>query len=122
MARCFALVSTGWLLWQMPKHSFVGVPTANSLANSPMLPHSWPFACWGLDMIGPFTTAPGGFTHVLVAIDKFTKWIEYKAIATLTVDQVVTFICDILYRFGFPNTIITDFGIQFSLTSVFGFL
>jgi hypothetical protein len=37
---------------------------------------SWPFACWSLDMIGPFTMAPGDFTHVLVAIDKFTKWIE----------------------------------------------
>jgi hypothetical protein len=35
-------------------------------------------------MIGPFTTAPGGFTHVLVAIDKFTKWIKYKPIAKLT--------------------------------------
>ena len=22
---------------------------------------SWPFACWGLDMIGPFKTMPGGF-------------------------------------------------------------
>jgi hypothetical protein len=40
------------------------------------IPPSWPFACWGLDMIGPLTTAPGGFTHVMVAIDKFTKWIE----------------------------------------------
>jgi hypothetical protein len=37
-------------------------------------------------MIGPLTTAPGGFTHVLVAIDKFTEWIEYKPIATLSVD------------------------------------
>jgi hypothetical protein len=37
------------------------------------IPPSWPFACWSLDMIGPFTTVPGGFTHVLVAIDKFTK-------------------------------------------------
>jgi IS30 family transposase len=63
--------------------------------------------------IGPLTTAPGGFTHVLVAIDKFTKWIEYKPIATLTADQVVTFICDILHRFGFPNTIITDLGSNF---------
>jgi hypothetical protein len=39
-------------------------------------------------MIGPFTMAPGGFTHVLVAIDKFTKWIEYKPIAKLTPDRV----------------------------------
>jgi hypothetical protein len=37
------------------------------------IPPSWLFACWGLDMIGPLTTVPGGFTHVLVAIDKFTK-------------------------------------------------
>jgi hypothetical protein len=53
-------------------------------------------------MIGPFTTASGGFNHVLVAIDKFTKWIEYKPIAKLTPDRVVDFILDILHRFGFP--------------------
>jgi hypothetical protein len=64
-------------------------------------------------MIAPFTIAPGGFTHVLVAIDKFTKWIEYKPIAKLTSDQVVDFISDILHRFGFPNTIITDLGSNF---------
>jgi hypothetical protein len=44
------------------------------------------FAYWGLDMIGPLTTVPGGFTHVLVAINKFTKWIEYKPIAMLFAD------------------------------------
>ena len=37
------------------------------------IPVTWPFACWGLDMIGPFMKAQGGYTHVLVAIDKFTK-------------------------------------------------
>jgi hypothetical protein len=37
-------------------------------------------------MIGPLTTAPGGFIYVLVAIDKFTKRIEYKPIATLSAD------------------------------------
>jgi hypothetical protein len=50
---------------------------------------------------------------VFVAIDKFTKWIEYKPIATLLADRVVTFICDILHHFGFPNTIITDLGSNF---------
>jgi hypothetical protein len=59
------------------------------------------------------TTAPGGFTHVLVAIDKFTKWIVYKPIATLSADGVVTFIYDILHCFGFPTTIITDLGSNF---------
>jgi transposase InsO family protein len=31
----------------------------------------------------------------------------------LNADQVVTFICDILHRLGFPNTIITDLGSNF---------
>ena len=35
-------------------------------------------------MIGPFKKAPGGYDHVLVAADKFTKWIEYKPINQLT--------------------------------------
>jgi hypothetical protein len=77
------------------------------------IPPSWPFACWGLDMIGPLTLAPGGFTHVLVAINQFTKWIEYKTITTLFTDRVVSFICNILHLFDFPNTIITDLGSNF---------
>jgi hypothetical protein len=56
------------------------------------IPPSWSFACWGLDMIGPLTTTPGGFTHVLVAIDKFMMWIEYKPIIKLSADRVVSFI------------------------------
>jgi hypothetical protein len=86
----------------VPAHSLITIPP------------SWPFACWSLNMIGPFTTAPGGFTHVLVAIDKFTKWIEYKPIAKLTPDRVVDSISDILHRFGFPNTIIMDLGSNFT--------
>jgi hypothetical protein len=31
-------------------------------------------------MIGPLPNAPGGFNRVLVAIDKFTKWIEVKPV------------------------------------------
>jgi hypothetical protein len=31
------------------------------------IPPSWLFACWRLDIIGPLTTALGGFTHMLVA-------------------------------------------------------
>jgi transposase InsO family protein len=61
-------------------------------------------------MIGPFKKAQGGYTHVLVAIDKFTKWIEFKPIASLTSAKAVEFIQDIIFRFGIPNSIITDLG------------
>jgi hypothetical protein len=30
----------------------------------------------GLDAVGPFHTAPGGYKHILIAVYKFTKWIE----------------------------------------------
>jgi hypothetical protein len=37
------------------------------------IPITWPFAVWGLDLVGPLQKASGGFTHLLVAIDKFSK-------------------------------------------------
>jgi hypothetical protein len=72
-------------------------------------------------MIGPFTMTLGSFTHVLVAIDKFTKWIEYKPIAKLTPDRIVDFILDILHRFGFLNTIITNLGSNFTANQFWEF-
>ena len=62
-------------------------------------------------------TAPGGLTHILVAVDKFTKWIEVKPIAKISSDRAVDFINDILHRFGFTNTIITDLGSNFTSQS-----
>ena len=37
------------------------------------IPLSWPFSVWGLDILGPFPRAVGGFEYLYVAIDKFTK-------------------------------------------------
>jgi hypothetical protein len=50
----------------------------------------------------------------LVAIDKFSKWVEVRPITNLKAEQVVTFFTDIIYRFGVPNSIITDNGSQFT--------
>jgi hypothetical protein len=41
------------------------------------------------------------------------QWIEYKPITKISADRVVSFICDILCGFGFPNTIIIDLGSNF---------
>jgi hypothetical protein len=46
----------------------------------------------------------------LVAIDKFSKWVEVRPITNLRAEQAVTFFTDIVHRFGVPNSIITDNG------------
>jgi hypothetical protein len=56
-----------------------------------------------------------------VAIDKFTKWIEFKPITKLTPDRVVDFISDILHRFGFSNTIITNLVSNFTANQFWEF-
>jgi len=81
------------------------------------IPSSWPFACWGLDMIGPFKPAPGNFKFVFVLIDKFSKWIEYMPLVKATSEKAVEFLDQIIHRFGIPNSIITDLGTQFTGTT-----
>jgi hypothetical protein len=56
------------------------------------IPPTWPYACSGLDMIGPLPTALGGFNRVLVAIDKFTKWNEVKPVTCPKADRVLDFL------------------------------
>jgi hypothetical protein len=53
--------------------------------------------------------------------DKFTKWIEFKPIASLTSAKAVEFIQDIIFRFGIPNSIITDLGSNFTSSEFFDF-
>ena len=77
------------------------------------IPLVWPFVVWGLDMVGPLRTRRSGFTHGLVAVDKFTKWIEAKPIKNLEASTVVSFIRELIFRYGVPHSIITDNGSNF---------
>jgi transposase InsO family protein len=78
------------------------------------IPITWPFAVWGLDLVGPLQKVPGGYTHLLVAIDKFSKWIEVRPLNSIRSEQAVAFFTNIIHRFGVPNSIITDNGTQFT--------
>jgi transposase InsO family protein len=69
---------------------------------------------WGLDIVGPLRKAPGGYTHLLVTVDKFSKWIEARPITNLRAEQAVSFFTNIIHHFGVPNSIITDNGSLFT--------
>ncbi|GJZ40422.1 reverse transcriptase domain-containing protein, partial [Tanacetum coccineum] len=69
---------------------------------------------WGIDIAGPFPEGPGKVKFLIVAIDYFTKWIEAKAVVTITGNQVKKFVWDnIVCRFGLHREIISDNGKQF---------
>jgi hypothetical protein len=61
-----------------------------------------------------FAKSARGFAHILVAIDKFSKWIEVRPINSLRSEQAVLFFTDIVHRFEVPNSIITNNNTQFT--------
>jgi hypothetical protein len=69
---------------------------------------------WGLDAVGPFRTAPRGYKHILVAVEKLTMWIEVQPVAKVTSKEAAKFIKDITHHFSVPNRIITDLGAAFT--------
>ena len=44
----------------------------------------WPFAQWGLDILGPFQLAKAQKKFLIVACEYFTKWVETEAVAAIT--------------------------------------
>jgi len=73
-----------------------------------------PFDVWGFDFMGPFPASSTKHTHILVAVDYVTKWVE--AIPTKSADHATAMqmLKEIIFpRFGVPRFLITDGGSHF---------
>jgi hypothetical protein len=57
---------------------------------------------------------PGGHVYMLVAIDKFTKWIEAALVTTQYSTTAVNFIKSIVFCFEVPHIILMDNGTNFT--------
>ena len=74
----------------------------------------WPFAQWGIDIVGSFPTAPAQKKLLLISTDYFSKWIEADAFASIKDRDVTQFIWkNIVCMFGIPRSIVSDNGLQF---------
>ena len=74
----------------------------------------WPFAQWGLDILGPF---PKQMKFLVVGIDYFTKWVEAKPLAKITQQNFKNFVWkSIVCRFGVSRVLVSDNGWQFDNT------
>ena len=65
-------------------------------------------------MVGPFRRSQCGNTHLLVAVDKFTKWVEAEPVSKCDAVTTLKFLKKIIFRFGYPHSIITDNGSNLS--------
>jgi len=57
-----------------------------------MIPSSWPFTVQGLDILGPFPRAVGGYRYLYIAIDKFIKWLEATPVVNITKASATAFL------------------------------
>ena len=74
----------------------------------------WPFAQWGLDIVGPFSKAVENKKYLLVGTDYLTKWVETEPLANIRDVDAKKFIWkNIITRFGVPHALISDNGLQF---------
>lgn len=74
----------------------------------------WPFAIWGMDILGTFSKALGKKQFLLVVIDYFIKWVKAEPLETITTQNVPRLIWkNIITFFSILCVIVTDNGLQF---------
>jgi hypothetical protein len=70
---------------------------------------SGPFQQWGLDFIGEIhPTSSGQHKWILNCTDYFTKWIEAIPTRSSSHKVIISFLEDIIARFGCPSRIVID--------------
>ena len=83
-----------------------------------LLSSPWPFAQWGLNIVGPFPKVTGNKRYLLVGTDYFTKWVEAEPLANIRdVDAKKFFWKNIVTRFEVPRTFISENDFQFDSKS-----
>ena len=89
---------------------FSNIPRQPSKYLTPMMA-AWPFAHWGLDILGPFPVGTRQMKFLVVGIDYFTKWVEVEPLASITQQNMKNFVWkSIMCRFGVPRVLVSDNG------------
>ena len=112
-----------WLTMQKDAHAYVKAcdkcQRFNNLIRQPteeltLMTALWPFAQWGLEIMGPFPTAIKQLKFLVVGIDYFIKWVEVEALATITEKKVRSFVWkNIVCKYSMPRVLVSDNGKQF---------
>ena len=52
----------------------------------------WPFAIWGINLIGRLPKGRDSVQYTVVVVDYFTKWVEAEALTSITPAKIKEFI------------------------------
>jgi hypothetical protein len=67
-----------------------------------------------VDLVGPLPPSQG-FTHIFTIVDRTTHWAEAVPLITTTATACAEELCYAwIYKFGIPNTIMSDRGTKFT--------
>ena len=74
----------------------------------------WPFAVWGINLVGPLLKGKGSVQYAEVVVDYFTKWVKVEALASITPAKIREFVYNnIVCQYRVPHTIVSDNDTQF---------
>lgn len=85
-------------------------------ARVPLRPHEprEPWVTVAIDIMGPYTTTPRGNRFIMVATDLYSRWVEAEATPNVTTDKLVNFLDQVFLRYGYPLSVLSDNGTQFT--------
>ncbi|GKT22649.1 hypothetical protein ADUPG1_012184 [Aduncisulcus paluster] len=74
-----------------------------------------PFHTICVDSIGPLPQANDGSAHLIVMVDRFTRWVEIAPVTSTKSEEAARVIMErIVSRYGVPKNIISDGGPQYA--------
>jgi transposase InsO family protein len=78
-------------------------------------PNRQPWETVSTDLVGPLPRSSRGNCYVVVMQDRFTKWVQCRAVRKATARAVTQALYeDVITRFGCPVTVISDNGTQYT--------
>jgi hypothetical protein len=78
-------------------------------------PNRQPWETVSTDLVGPLPRSSRGNCYVVVMQDRFTKWVQCRAVRKATPRAVTQALYeDVITRFGCPVTVISDNGTQYT--------
>jgi hypothetical protein len=88
----------------------------NTTMSVPLSPVQWPVGPWSkvaIDIVGEFSNVPESKRFAISIIDYHSRWPEVFLCGSVTSSVVIRCLTDLFARWGIPEELVSDNGVQF---------